>query len=129
MTAEPEAEAPASFSEAKLREIRELYPLLSWHFHISPLELLVLPGWLKEAYVDALPRLIAQEQLRMIEAAAFPYHEESAQQGIIRNYTKHLPGRGEAPAPRSIEELQFLAAASGIAVVIEPPAGGEGTEE
>lgn len=105
----------------KLREIEQLYPDLTWHYGIPPHQLAKLPRWLKEVYVEALPRLIAHDQLRAIEASSFPHYEETAQRRIHDRWTKYLPERDEPGMKVKTEsELAALGAMAGLGVVFEP---------
>lgn len=81
-----------------------------------------MPRWARQMWVDALPELIASQQLRAIEAASFPKLTQDSQHAISERYTKALPEESQAKpqAPRDKLEYQALAAAAGFGIVFEP---------
>jgi hypothetical protein len=113
----------------KRREIESVYPELTWHYGISPNEVIRMPRWLKHVYLDALPRLIAAEQLRAIEAASFPNHDPQVQRKIRDRWMRFMPNAEADDAGgmkiRTREDLAGFAALAGVGVVFESKKGGE----
>ena len=64
------------------RKVFEAWPQLTYHYGLSPQELVRIPHWLLEIYVDALPDLLMQDQARAVEAASFPHMDKNAQRSV-----------------------------------------------
>lgn len=50
-----------------------------------------MPRVVRARYAEALPELLAEEQLRALEAAAFPHMKKGDAQRVQRHYAKQLP--------------------------------------
>lgn len=102
---------------------KELYPDLTFHYGLSWYELVKMPNWLKRMYVDALPRLLAEQQLTALQATAFPNMKKGARSSLVRKLERRAKRRtrGEVLAPKKLEEA---AAMAGIGIV-KVPVGGE----
>ncbi len=108
MTSEPKTstEEPTS---AKREEIATLYPLLTYHYGLSFQEIADMPRWARRDYLKALPKLIAQNQLRAIEVSAFPNMKDGARKSLVRRLERAARhARPQAIRPRKIEDVAML---------------------
>lgn len=76
-------------SEARTRarlkqELTHLWPELTHFYGLAPAELATTPKPILQLYIDALPRLLAREQLSAIQAAGSPHMEKSARGRMMR---------------------------------------------
>jgi hypothetical protein len=58
-------------SRRETRELYRIFPVLARFYGLSIRELIKCPRWLLDMYVEEMPRLIAAEQMRMNQAAAY----------------------------------------------------------
>lgn len=86
------------------REMEELWPLLTYHYGFTPDEIARMPRVLRRAYERALPRILAQQQMSRIEAAAFPNMKKAAQQNTIRRLERRSRFREDAPITAKSDE-------------------------
>lgn len=125
-------EKPLSPQEAKLAEVKRLYPRLTFYYGLDPWQIARLPMWLKEVYLEALPALVAEDQLRAMEASSIPHMEDNARQMAGKRWRSQIPWADDndsAAKPSSHEEMAMLAGATGIAFVIEPGKHSDAVEE
>ncbi len=78
-------------------ELTELYPLLTRFYGISPRELATWPRQFIQSYAEAVPHLIAREQLLALEVAIFPYMKREAARQTVQNYKRRGLGSDDAP--------------------------------
>ena len=91
---------------AKRQEIEELYPVLTYHYGLSFEDLVHMPKWARRMYINALPKLIAETQLRAVEVVSFPHMKDGARRSMIRRLERKArrTRRTSAP-PRKIEDM------------------------
>lgn len=69
-----------------------------------------MPRWALELYISKLPGLIAEQQMAMATAAAYPHMKKSNQQGLMRRL-RRMVGRGEKAeaieSPEAAEAIGF----------------------
>ena len=66
------------------------WPDLTFWYGISPAELALLPNNIRKVYEKALPRVKAEQQAMMLDAASFPKMKESSQKRLINRLDKDL---------------------------------------
>lgn len=72
------------FRSAQRARIENEYPLLSFHYGLTYSDIVSMPRWLRRAYTRRLPELLAAEDMRRIEAAAFPNMKQATARSVIR---------------------------------------------
>lgn len=120
--------AKAESSKSKRREeIEGAYPALTFYYGLSFTQLAQMPRAIMRIYIDALPGLIATEQLRAIEAASYPHlSEDSDRDAIVRRLKRHVgDGESTVPTPATMDEAKNLAMAAGIAFTVVNDTGEE----
>lgn len=113
---------------ARRAEIRQLWPELTFHYGITPAELKDTPNWMLRIYADALPQLLARQQLGRIEAMSFSNMDDPSRAEVMNRLRQHLPA-APAPEPKSVGDARGLMAMTGIGMKfvdkdgneIEPP--------
>lgn len=97
--------SPTPTSREKERELAEAklqtYPDLTFYYGITPREIAALPGEVKKAYIEALPRLIAAQQQRAIQAATFSNMKKADQNRIQRDLKRAMQKKHK---PRPVEK-------------------------
>jgi hypothetical protein len=82
-----------------------------------------MPHWAIALYIEALPALLAEQQLSAIEAASFAHIKKGVRQRIARRLeriARKFDKRPEAKTgPRTVEELQQVMGPMGFNVVVE----------
>ena len=92
-----------------------VWPLLSFFYGLTPLELWEMPRGLVRHYLNELPRIRAEEQQLRCQAAAFPHMKKHDQQHMIRRLERMAAPR--APErPTSEIEYRAKTAAMGIGI-------------
>lgn len=86
--------SPKEAAEAKLR----VYPDLTYYYGLSPRDIAALPKAVKRAYIEAIPRLLALDQLRAIQAASFPKYKAHEQRRINKELEKQASKGIKKPA-------------------------------
>ena len=99
------------------------FPDLSFHYGLSIDELVKTPRNIISIYLEALPRLLAQEQLSRNEAGAFPHMEDDDRKDrveqLVEMASQDRPDEVEdIPRNMSPEQAQMAMAAMGIGVTI-----------
>ena len=109
-------------SNTQLRkEIETVWPRLTREYGLSPNQIAAMPRWLRRVYIEAIPRILAEEQLAAIEVALFPHMKKEDQRSMHRKISRMARVEREEPAaPKSMEEMQALAAMAGIGVEVVP---------
>lgn len=116
---------------ARRKEIEGAYPALSFHYGLSFTELARMPRAIMRIYIDALPELIATQQLRFIEAISYPHlSEDSDRDAIVRRLRRHI-GEGDpaVPTPQTMDEAKNMAMAAGISFTVVDKDGQEVTPD
>lgn len=72
----------------------EHFPALTYHYGLSFGELVSMPRPFLELYVKQLPKILAESQLRNIEAATFPHAKQDAQKKLMRQLNREA-SRGQ----------------------------------
>lgn len=93
------------------------WPDLSFWYHLSFVDLAAMPNGVREVYEKALPRLKAEQQSMMIDAAAFPNMKESAQKSLIRRVEKDMKsGLPRPPVPKPLPPQEVSKQAEGLGI-------------
>lgn len=112
-------------------EIR-LWPRLSFYYpSLSFFDLAFMPRWAVQLYLDALPTLLAEQQIRGIQIAAFPHLDPKDGDAMLRRLMAEVddgerttPGqRADAKSFETQEEFIEGMAAIGFPVIFEPKDG------
>ena len=90
---------------------------MSFWYHLSFTELVTMPRWALNIYVEALPRLVASLQGMMITAGAFPYLTRGGQSSVLAEL-RSADAR-KAVTPRTREEHEALLVTAGIGLAWE----------
>ena len=96
-----------------------LWPTLSYHYGLSWLDLAEMPRWLVRVYADELRDLLASDQLRLLEASAYPHLKRAAQQRISGRWLSALRTADVQARPADRDEWEAQVAGAGIRVVRE----------
>lgn len=125
------AKTESSTKTARRKEVEGAYPALSFHYGLSFVELAKMPRAIMRIYIDALPELIATQQLRLIEAISYPHlSEDSDRDAIVRRLRRHMGEDGPAvPTPQTMNEAKNLAMAAGISFTVVDKEGKEVTPD
>ena|SRR6185503_6281968 len=108
------------------------FPDLSFHYGLGFFELSEMPNLFIQLYVDAIPRLMAEQELLMMEASAYPHLKERQANNLHREILKIA--RANEPEPvKKISDDGDIAAAQlanvGIGMVFYDEDGNEVTPD
>lgn len=78
------AEAQEKSSSPVDGELRLLWPQLSRFYGIGPAELAETPRSIVRLYAEAIPALVADEQLMRLEAAVYPHMKQADARRVAR---------------------------------------------
>lgn len=81
------------------------WPLLTYYYGLGFTDLMRMPLWLKQLYVDSLPRFIARDRLRAAEATLIPWMEASARDALL-NEVQSRANDGPIAAP-TVDKPKF----------------------
>jgi hypothetical protein len=91
------------------------WPALTFHYGLSPIEIMRMPGWLRREYVEALPKLLAQKRLYAIEAATSVWMKPDVFNALVAQLTETLDLPEDQMSP---DQHLAIVAASGIGVKV-----------
>lgn len=98
------------------------WPDLQFHFGLTYDELRSMPHARRRLYEEALPRLLAEQQARTIDAVSFPHMKKEAQRKMIRSINR-ATGADKPVVPQSKGEAAARAGSLGIAIRTVPAGG------
>lgn len=93
------------------------WPDLQFHYGFSFDQLLTLPHGMRRLYEEALPRLLAEREAAMIDAASYPHMKPADQRRAHRRVMRALGAdevAEQTATPTTESELRSSTAASGI---------------
>lgn len=102
---------------ALIDELFAHYPRLSFYYHLSPEQILKLPGWLRKIYIKQLDVILAEQEAAMLRAATYPHLTEEGRESTMSQLNERLRA-GEAPRPKP--GFMPLPIGIGIGFVKEP---------
>jgi len=79
------AEAEQRSSSETDAELRLLWPQLTRFYGIGPAELAVTPRNIVRVYAEAIPALVADEQLLRLEASVYPHMKQADARRVARD--------------------------------------------
>jgi hypothetical protein len=95
--------------------LAERFPDLSYHYGLSFREIINMPRWALELYLEAMTRLIAEDSLHAVEVVSFPHMGERDRRRVERAL-KRLAG-SPTSAPVAKDKYDSTLAGVGIKVV------------
>lgn len=103
--------------DRRLAQFRSVYPDLSRYYGMGWEEIARMPPWLKKIYVEALPRLKAEEQLAALQAAGFPHMKKSARRTLHQKLSRTARRKRTEPVERPDQSgVEQRAGAVGIGI-------------
>lgn len=90
------------------REIEEVWPSLSFYYHLSFSELIQMPRWARRIYAEALGGLLAETELMFARASAYPHMKKGAASKYVSELRKLIKRRqrtGERPSVQELAEM------------------------
>jgi hypothetical protein len=109
------AEAEQRSSSRVDAELRLLWPQLSRFYGIGPAELADTPRAIIRLYVDAIPALVADEQLTRLEASVYPHMKQSDARRVARDRQRQAKRMfDEGPAVEPTDGIPATLAEVGI---------------
>lgn len=97
------------------------WPDLTYHYGIGPERLYRMPRWLIDMYQEQLPRILAEQEIKMANAARAPWMKEQEADDYNRALLRRLNSapRPRPPAPpRTSETFAQDLSEMGIAVKV-----------
>lgn len=109
-------------NDSVLRQnIEATFPQLSFWYGMGWEELARMPRWLRAIYLEALPQLLATQELMLARAASFPYLKDSKRRSEARRLRDEALriARRQPVRPTSHDEHVATLREFGIAVIEE----------
>lgn len=102
----------------QLRDISH-WPDLQYHFGLTFAELRTMPNGVRKIYEEALPRLLAEDQARMLDVVAFPHMKKEGQKKLLRQLERARNGNKKEPAEVITDGKKFTDAVLTHGIAIE----------
>jgi hypothetical protein len=100
----------------QLREaVTKQFPVLTFWYGLQFSELVELPRWVIDAYVRALPRLLAAHELILSRAAVYPHLKPSAMRSVSSRLTRLAEGQ-RSRSGRVVPRESFEGTLAGVGI-------------
>lgn len=99
-----------------VKEKLAAYPDLTFYYGLSPWEIGLMPNAVKRVYIEALDRLLAQQQLAAIQASAFPNMKKGEQRRISSDLKRKARRKKRRVVGRPLPTADLERHVSGVGI-------------